>query len=85
MASHKSQGNEIGGLLRSAQVIWSGLVQEERMDAIVKVCESAGATPEPGAGTAHPALWPISYPHAMTHGDGANRLVAQEKICFRDR
>jgi hypothetical protein len=80
MASHKSQRNEIAGLLRTSAGDLAFLLQEERMDAIVKVLESAGATPEPGVGTAHPALWPISYPHAISQGNGATHLVAQEKI-----
>jgi hypothetical protein len=50
-------------------VIWPFLLQEESMDAIVKVLESAGARPEPYAETAHPALWHIPYHNATTQED----------------
>ena len=51
------------------------------MDAIVKVSESAGATPDPSGETAHPALWHIPYPNATTQKiNGSIHLVGQEKI-----
>jgi hypothetical protein len=50
-------------------VIWPFLYQEERMDAIVKVLESTGATPELSVETAHPALWHIPYLNATTQED----------------
>jgi hypothetical protein len=62
-------------------VIWPFLLQEESMDAIVKVLESAGATPEPSGETAHPALWHIPYHNATTQEDNeSTHLVGQEKI-----
>ena len=44
MESHRSQGNEIAGLLRTSTGDLAFLLQGERMDAIVKVLESAGAS-----------------------------------------
>jgi len=56
------------------------------MDAIVKLLESAAATPEPSGETAHPAVWHIPYHNATTQRiSGSTHLVGQEKICFRER
>jgi hypothetical protein len=39
------------------------------MDAMVKLLESAGATPEVSVETVHPALWQILYHNATTPKD----------------
>ena len=86
MESHRSQGNDMAGFLRTSTGDLAFFLQGGHMDAIVKVLESAGAS-------CNPPLKPLTRPSVTfltlmqqtKRINESTHLAGQEKICVRDR